>query len=74
MNTYNKIMKLIWLLMGTVMFIAVTVMCFVDGFEKWVFYYPLVLLAFGMYFFKVWMMKRMEKHIEYMAEKEKEGI
>ena len=74
MNTYNKIMKVIWLLMGSVMFIAVTVMCFIDGFDKWAFYYPLVLLAFGMYFFKVWMMKRMEKHIEYMAEKEKEGI
>jgi uncharacterized membrane protein len=74
MNTYNKIMKVIWLLMGSVMFIAVTVMCFIDGFDKWVFYYPLVLLAFGMYFFKVWMMKRMEKHIEYMAEKEKEII
>ncbi|MDO7614508.1 MAG: hypothetical protein MUQ75_09730 [Crocinitomicaceae bacterium] len=74
MNTYNKIMKVIWLLIGTVMFIAVTVMCFIDGFEKWVFYYPLVLLAFGMYFFKVWMMKRMEKHIEYMSKKEKERI
>ena len=74
MNTYNRIMKVIWLLMGSVMFIAVTVMCFIDGFDKWVFYYPLVLLAFGMYFFKVWMMKRMEKHIEYMAEKEKEII
>ena len=74
MNTYNKIMKVIWFLMGSVMFIAVTVMCFIDGFDKWVFYYPLVLLAFGMYFFKVWMMKRMEKHIEYMAEKEKERI
>ncbi|MBT5439106.1 MAG: hypothetical protein HOK92_07880 [Flavobacteriales bacterium] len=67
-------MKLIWLLIGIVMFIAVTVMCFIDGFEKWVFYYPLVLLAFGMYFFKVWMMKRMEKHIEYMSKKEKERI
>ena len=74
MNTYNKIMKLIWLLIGIVMFIAVTVMCFIDGFEKWVFYYPLVLLAFGMYFFKVWMMKRMEKHIEYMSKKEKDRI
>ncbi|MDC0302513.1 hypothetical protein OAL39_02285 [bacterium] len=67
-------MKLIWLFIGIVMFIAVTVMCFIDGFEKWVFYYPLVLLAFGMYFFKVWMMKRMEKHIEYMSKKEKERI
>lgn len=74
MNTYNKIMKVIWLLMGSVMFIAVTVMCFIDGFEKWLFYYPLVLLAFGMYFFKSWMMKRMEKHMEYMADKEKERI
>lgn len=74
MNTYNKIMKVIWLLIGTFMFIAVTVMCFIDGFEKWVFYYPLVLLAFGMYFFKVWMMNRMEKHIEYMSKKEKERI
>lgn len=74
MNTYNKIMKVIWLLIGTVMFIVVTVKCFIEGFDKWVFYYPLVLLAFGMYFFKVWMMKRMEKHMEYMSEKEKERI
>ena len=34
MNTYNKIMKVIWLLMGSVMFIAVTVMCFIDGFDR----------------------------------------
>ena len=74
MNTYNKIMKWFWLVIGAIMFIAVTVMCFRDGFDKWVFYYPLVLLSFGMYFFKVWMMKRMENHMAYMAKKDKEKI
>ena len=72
MNTYNKIMKVFWLVFGSIMFIGVTVMCFIEGFEKWVFYYPLVVLAFGMYLFKVWMMKRMDNHIAYMSEKEKE--
>ena len=67
-------MKVIWLILGTLMFVGVTIMCFVEGFERWAFYYPLVLLSFGMYFFKVWMMKRMEKHIAYMSEKEKENI
>jgi hypothetical protein len=33
-------------------------------------FYPFVLLAVGMYFFKIWMMKRMEKHIAYMRDKE----
>ena len=28
----------------------------------------------GMYFFKVWMMKRMDNHIAYMSEKEKKKI
>ena len=67
-------MKVVWLVIGAVMLIGITIMCFKDGFDKWVFYYPFVLLAFGMYFFKVWMMKRMEKHIAYMSEKEKEKI
>lgn len=73
MNLYNKIMKVFWLFIAIVMFIGVTVMCFVDGFDKWVFYYPLVLISFGMYFFKVWMMRRMESHIDYMSKKEKEN-
>jgi hypothetical protein len=67
-------MKVFWLILGTLMFVGVTIMCFVEGFERWAFYYPLVLLSFGMYFFKVWMMKRMEKHIAYLSEKEKENI
>ena len=65
-------MKLFWLILAIALCIVVTVMCFVDGYEKWVFYYPFVLLSFGMYFFKVWMMKRMEKLIEYISKKESE--
>ncbi len=63
-------MKIIWLVMASIGFISVTVMCFIEGFDKWVYYYPLVLLMFGMYFFKVWMIKRMEKHVAYMKEQE----
>ena len=70
MNTYNQITKIMWLVMASIGSIAVTVMCFIEGFDKWVYYYPLVLLMFGMYFFKAWMMKRMERHITYMKEKE----
>ena len=70
MNTYNQIMKIIWLVMASIGFIGVTVMCFIEGFDKWVYYYPLVLLMFGMYFFKIWMIKRMEKHVAYMKEQE----
>ena len=72
MNTYNKIMKVIWLIMASVGFVAVTVMCFVDSLDKWVYYYAFVVLAFGMYFFKVWMMKRMERHLEFMSKKEEQ--
>ena len=63
-------MKIMWLIMASIGFIAVTVMCFIEGFDKWVYYYPLVLLMFWMYFFKIWMIKRMEKHVAYMKEQE----
>ena len=63
-------MKIIWLIMASLGFIVVTVMCFIDGFDRWVYYYPFVLLAFGMYFFKIWMMKRMERHIAFMKDQD----
>tara|TARA_B110000046_G_scaffold183441_1_gene219583 strand:+ start:503 stop:736 length:234 start_codon:yes stop_codon:yes gene_type:complete len=70
MNTYNKLMKMFWLFFAIALFLFITVRCFTDGYQKWVFYYPFVLLALGMYFFKKWMMNRMEKHIEFMKSKE----
>ncbi len=70
MDLYNKIMKVFWLVFAIILFLFVTFKCFSDGFERWAVYYLFVLLAVGMYFFKIWMMKRMERHIAYMKEQE----
>ena len=63
-------MKMFWLVFAIVLFVFITVKCFTDGYETWVFYYSIVLLAVGMYFFKTWMMNRMEKHLEFMTHEE----
>jgi hypothetical protein len=42
-----------------------------QGIKKWGFYYFFVVSAFGMYFFKRWMMKRMEKHLAYLQEQQR---
>ena len=70
MDLYNKIMKVFWLVFAIILFLLVTFKCFSDGIERWAVYYLFVLLAVGMYFFKIWMMKRMERHIAYMKEQE----
>jgi hypothetical protein len=41
-----------------------------SGFKIWAYYYLFSGLSFLMYFVRRWMMKRMEKHLKYMAEKE----
>lgn len=68
MQTYNKIMLYFWLIVATVIFFAITYLCITDGWKKWVFYYIFVLTSLGMFFFKKWMMKRMEKHMAYLEE------
>jgi len=70
MNVYNKVMKVFWLFFAIVLFFGVTYKSFTEGFERWAVYYLFVLLAVGMYFFKTWMMRRMERHIAYMKEQE----
>ena len=70
MDLYNKIMKVFWLVFAIILFLIVTFKCFSEGFQRWAVYYLFVLLAVGMYFFKIWMMKRMERHIAYMKEQE----
>lgn len=46
-------------------------MSFTDGIAKWGFYYLFVAIAFGMFFFKRWMTKRMDKHLAFLEEKAK---
>jgi archaellum biogenesis protein FlaJ (TadC family) len=68
MNVYNKIMRLFWLVLAITMMILISYLSLTQGFYKWGFYYVFVLVAFGMFFFKSYMMKRMDRHLEYLAQ------
>jgi hypothetical protein len=46
-------------------------MSYTDGIKKWGFYYVFVLTSLGMFFIKKWMMKRMEKELRFLEEKNK---
>ncbi len=70
MQLYNKIMSYFWLAAGCVLLVVITYLSMTQGIKKWGFYYFFVVSAFGMYFFKKWMMKRMEKHIAYLQEQQ----
>ncbi|WP_146194157.1 hypothetical protein [Brumimicrobium oceani] len=50
METYNKIMQLFWLVVGVITIIAVTVLGFKDGFERWSSYYVFGFFAILLYF------------------------
>ncbi len=69
MRLYNTIMQYFWLSAGVIIFIITTYMSFTDGIAKWGFYYLFDAIAFGMFFFKRWMTKRMDKHMAFLNEK-----
>lgn len=73
MHTYNTIMKYFWLTAGVLIFIIVTIFGFMEGFNKWAVYYILVVTSIGMYFFKSYMMKRFEKHSEYLKQQKQDS-
>jgi len=66
MRGYNKIMLYFWLLVGTIMLVMITYLAITEGFKRWAGYYVFVVLAFGMYFMRRWMMRRMEKHQKFL--------
>ncbi|MES2589269.1 MAG: hypothetical protein V4622_09820 [Bacteroidota bacterium] len=70
MKLYNKIMLYLWLVVALVSFIFITYYGFTEGFDRWVYYYVVPVVAILMYFFKKYMIGRMEKHLEYL-EKQK---
>jgi hypothetical protein len=39
-----------------------------EGFKKWSFYYVFAFLALFAFLTRRWMMRRMEKHVQYMEE------
>jgi hypothetical protein len=74
MQSYNKIMLYFWLVVGILILVGVTYMSLSEenGFAKWRYYYLFSGLAFFMFIVRRWMIKRMERHIEWMEKQEKE--
>lgn len=66
MKTYNRIMELFWLSTGIIILLLVTFMCLKENFSSWAIYYVFALMAFGTYFMRRFMRKRMEKHQEFL--------
>jgi predicted Co/Zn/Cd cation transporter (cation efflux family) len=62
-----------WLAASILTTIIVTIMGFVEGFDRWSLYYVFAGMSTLMYLFKRWMMKRMQRHMEYL-EQQKESI
>lgn len=71
MEVYNKIMLYFWLVAGILSFIGITIMGFIEGFELWVFYYIVSIICFFMFLTRKWMLKRMEKHMQFLEEQKK---
>lgn len=72
MEAYNKIMQIIWLILGFGIIILVTVMGLLQGFDRWAGYYWLAGIVLVFYFIRRFMLKRMEKHQEFLMKKEEE--
>lgn len=72
MNTYNKIMQKVWLVLTIVLVVGVTYKGFTEGFARWYFYYIFAALTLGLYFLRGYMMRHMEKHQEFLKEKEEQ--
>lgn len=58
-----------WLAVGVVILVFVTYKSLTDGFNKWGYYYVFAGLALLMYVTRKFMMKRMQKHLEYLENK-----
>lgn len=70
MNTYNKFMLKLWMIISIVLPLVITyfVLTEKDGFKKWGYYYILAIFTILVYLVRRWMMKRMEKHLEFLKE------
>ncbi len=72
METYNKIMLYFWLAASILTTLIVTIMGFLEGFDRWSLYYVFAGMSDLMYLFKRWMMRRMQRHMAFL-EKQKES-
>ena len=63
-----------WLSLAVALFIVVTYMGITDGFKKWRFSYVFVVIALFAYVTRRLMMKRTEKHEQYLKEQEEAAM
>jgi hypothetical protein len=59
-------MLYLWLIVSIGSALIISYKGFTEGFERWYSYYVITGISFFMYIIRKWMMKRMEKHIEYL--------
>jgi TRAP-type C4-dicarboxylate transport system permease small subunit len=71
MNVYNKIMQYFWLALSIVSTVGITYFGFTERFDRWIYYYALPVIALLMFFFKRFMIKRMENHMKFLEEQQK---
>ncbi len=60
-----------WLATSIILFITITYLGITEGFDKWVYYYAFALMTIVMYFMRKWMMKREEKHLQFLEKQKK---
>lgn len=73
MDVYNRIMLYFWLSVTIISGVTITYMSFREGFDHWYPYYIVPSVSLMMYIVRKWMMKRMQKHLKYLEEKNKTG-
>lgn len=71
MKTYNKFMLTLWLGITIVLVVFITYKSITEGFNRWGFMYIFAVIAFIGYLFRRLMAKRVEKHMKYLEEQEK---
>ncbi len=62
-----------WLGLSIVSAISITYFGFTEGFDRWIYYYVVPVIALLMFFFKRYMVRRMEKHFEYLEEQKRKN-
>jgi len=65
-------MLTLWLVVSILSAIVVTFKGITEGFDRWYSYYILTGISLFMYVTRRWMMKRMDKHMDFLNNKTKE--
>lgn len=61
MNSYVRIMQFFWLAAGISIIVGVTILGFMQGFDRWFPYYIFGLMALFLYFIRRFMLKRLRR-------------